>query len=90
MGAEYAVSLKEQERQVESLIILEQGLTACYEAGMSCHGLRIQLYHPDTCPVESYSFMDSAGNYQLRTTHMKSYVADDGCLHLVADISTLQ
>ncbi|MEW5302018.1 MAG: hypothetical protein WDW36_004831 [Sanguina aurantia] len=90
VGAEYAVSLKEQERQVASLVILEQGLTALYAAGMSCHGLRIQLYHPDTCPVESHSFVDSAGHHQLRTTHMRSYVADDGCLHLVADISTLQ
>lgn len=91
IGSEYGVSLKEQQRQVEALATLDQGLTELYaEGNISCHGLRIQLYHPDMSPVESHSFVDEAGNYQLRTSHMKSYVADDGCLHLVADIQTLR
>lgn len=85
------MTIKEQERQVEALATLDQGLSALYEEGtISCHGLRIQLYHPDMCPVESHSFVDEAGSYQFRTSHMKSYVADDGCLHLVADIQTLR
>lgn len=83
------MSLSEQERQVEALTTLEYGLSSLYQEGMSFEGLSIQLYHPDMCPVESYAYMDEAGNYQMKTSYMKSYIADDGTVHLVADSSTI-
>ncbi|KAG2489643.1 hypothetical protein HYH03_011922 [Edaphochlamys debaryana] len=90
VGAEYAVSLTEQERQVEALTTLEYGLSSLYQEGMSFEGLSIQLYHPDMCPVESYAYMDEQGEYQMQTSYMKSYIADDGTVHLVADSSTIR
>ncbi|GLI69251.1 hypothetical protein VaNZ11_013828, partial [Volvox africanus] len=90
VGAEYAVSLSEQERQVEALTTLEYGLSSLYQDGMSFEGLSIQLYHPDMCPVESYAYMDEHGEYQMQTSYMKSYIADDGTVHLVADSTTIR
>ncbi len=57
---------------------------------MSFDGLSIQLYHPDMCPVESYAYIDEEGEYQMQTSYMKSYIADDGTVHLVADSTTIR
>lgn len=90
VGAEYAVSLVEQERQVEALTILEYGLASLQREGVSFEGLAVQLYHPDMCPVESFTQRDEAGNYRMKTSYMKSYVADDGTVHLVADSNSIK
>lgn len=90
VGAEYAVSLVEQERQVEALTILEYGLSSLHQEGYLFEGLAIQLYHPDMCPVESFTQRDESGNYHMKTSYMKSYVADDGTVHLVADSSSIK
>ncbi len=47
VGAEYAASIKEQERQVEALILLEQTLATMSLEGVSCEGVSMQLYHPE-------------------------------------------
>lgn len=69
---------------------LEYGLSALYQEGYSFEGLSMQLYHPDMCPVESYSYIDEAGEYRMRTSYIKSYVADDGSVHVVADNTTIR
>lgn len=92
VGAEYAVSLMEQERQAEALKALEQGLqTVAAEKGVAyCQGLTIQLYHPSSCPQETTSFMDEGnGSINMKTVYMRPFVADDGAVHLVADRDTI-
>ncbi|KAJ9527460.1 hypothetical protein QJQ45_025732 [Haematococcus lacustris] len=87
VGAEYAVSLLEQERQVEALKVLEYGLHTLSqtEGPAAFEGLTIQLYHPSSCPQETYSYIEHDGTFHMRTSYMKSYIGDDGALHLVAD-----
>lgn len=34
--------------------------------------------------------MDENGAYQMQTSYMKSYIADDGTVHLVADSTTIR
>jgi hypothetical protein len=56
--------------------------------GAALHGL--QLYHPSSAPQDTYSFIDSNGTFNMRTSHMRPYIGDDGALHLVADRETIQ
>lgn len=87
IGGEHAVTTAEQKRQLESLEVLRfcfeqlnpQGTTDLFE------GLTIRLYHPDACPLDTYRFTDENGNLNLKTRLMRSHVADDGVLHIVAD-----
>lgn len=85
VGAEYAVSLAEQERQLETLKVLEGCLLGLSQQGYDFSGLSFQLYHPHSCPVESTSYVDEHGFYNMKTSYMRSFIADDGCVHLVAD-----
>ncbi len=121
--------------------------TVHWKLSTCCHvpGLSIRLYHPESAPVDTASFLDTGGDYNLRTRciearswHLRllsqpcsmhgtvtaqaclacmqhgsaascdavqaenplednarkrclqSYVADDGCLHIVADRHSIQ
>uniref|UniRef100_A0A7S3QVQ9 DUF4460 domain-containing protein n=1 Tax=Dunaliella tertiolecta TaxID=3047 RepID=A0A7S3QVQ9_DUNTE len=93
IGAEYAVSLEEQENQVDSLTALDDAVQEVTQEKNNPNyfkHLSIQLYHTSACPQEAYSFVDDNGVFKMRTEHMKAYVGDDGALHLVADRSTLK
>ena len=46
VGAEYAATISEQERQVESLQVLEQAMLELGDQGLNFEGTSIQLYHP--------------------------------------------
>lgn len=85
VGGEFAVGYAEQTRQINALRVLETAmmqLTA--DDGYRFEGLNVRLYHPDSCPFDTYRFRD--GNaLDVNTPSMPSYVADDGCLHIVAD-----
>lgn len=85
-GSEYAIKIVEQQRQIEALKVLDTCLGALQtEEGWTFDGLNIHLYHPENTPLGTYSFVDGSGNYNFKTTRMRSYVADDGSLHVVAD-----
>lgn len=91
VGQEYAVNITEQERQLESLKVLDSSLSQlASEEGTDFEGLSIQLYHPANCPVESYTYVQPDGSFNIKTKQMNSYVADDGSLHLVADRASVK
>lgn len=90
VGAEYAASISEQERQVEVLKVLEQALAALRDQGLDFEGISMHLYHTSMCPQESSSFIDDCGLFSLHTRPMSAYIADDGCIHVVADQHTIQ
>lgn len=43
-----------------------------------------RLYHPESCPLDTLSFTDANGAFNVRTDNISSHVADDGTLHIVA------
>ncbi|GAB4823551.1 hypothetical protein N2152v2_010597 [Parachlorella kessleri] len=86
LGGEFAVSLAEQRRQIEALKVLDESLAhLCANDPGRFEGLSVRLYHPDSCPLDPLSFTDANGAFNVRTENMNSHVADDGCLHIVAD-----
>eukprot|EP00887_Chlorella_sp_A99_P008131 scaffold12.g8131.t1 len=97
VGGEFAVSAAEQQRQVDALRTLETCLTTlCADdpqrfAGLSFRrGAALQLYHPDSCPLDTLTFIESDGSFNMRTAPLTSHVADDGTLHVVADRGSIQ
>ena len=38
-----------------------------YCPSFACAGLNIRLYHPDSAPLDTNSFLDTGGDYHLRT-----------------------
>ncbi|KAK9901712.1 hypothetical protein WJX75_009812 [Coccomyxa subellipsoidea] len=91
VGGEFAVSKAEQKRQIEALRTLNSCLTTlAADQPQLFDGLSIRLYHPDSAPFDTSSFLDNSGSYNLRTNCIESYVADDGCLHIVADRHRIQ
>ncbi len=60
------------------------------EARLDFAELSMQLYHPDSCPMESVGAMDENGVFTLREEPMRAYVADDGVLHVVAERRTIR
>ncbi|KAK9817188.1 hypothetical protein WJX72_010816 [[Myrmecia] bisecta] len=91
VGGEFAVSTAEQKRQIEALKVLDTCLMAlCADLPLMFEGLNIRLYHPYSCPFDTYEFLDDDGGFNTRTGLMQSYVADDGCLHIVADRAHIQ
>jgi hypothetical protein len=87
VGSEFAVGPLEQQRQIEALRVLDAVLaTLISEEGMSFAGLNFHVYHPDTCPLGAFGLHNNEDHYGLGAGHlMRSHVADDGCLHVVAD-----
>ena len=90
VGSEYAASICEQERQIESLQILDQTLQILSMGGNSFEGINFQLYHPEMSPKESSGYYDEHGALNMRTDHMRAFVGDDGRIHVVADSSTMR
>ncbi|GMH38401.1 hypothetical protein BSKO_06285 [Bryopsis sp. KO-2023] len=85
-GHEFGVSNKEQERQLESLNVLDQGLEdACESEQLFC-GLNFCVYHPESCPLNVLTFQPSQNPGQMRL----SRVADDGRIHVVADAALIK
>lgn len=86
VGSEFAVGPLEQQRQIEALRVLDAVLaTLMSEDAMNFAGLNFHLYHPETCPLGAFG-LHSDDHYGLGAGHlMRSHVADDGCLHVVAD-----
>ena len=83
----------EQQRQIEALRVLDAVLSAlCNEEQMSFVGLNFHVYHPDNCPLGGgLGIEDEMAGLGLNGTGTTtSHVADDGCLHVVADRSTLR
>lgn len=56
------------------------------EEGMGFGGLNFHVYHPDACPLGGFGLHHDGDAFGLGAGHiMRSHVADDGCLHVVAD-----
>lgn len=89
MGSEFAVGPLEQQRQIEALRVLDAVLASLMsEEGMSFAGLNFHVYHPETCPLGGFGLHEGSDAFGLGAGHlMRSHVADDGCLHVVADRS---
>lgn len=77
----------EQQRQVEALRVLDAVLASlAAEEGMGFGGLNIHVYHPEACPLGGFGLHHDGDSFGLGAGHiMRSHVADDGCLHVVAD-----
>jgi hypothetical protein len=82
----------EQQRQIEALRVLDAVLSAlCNEENMSFVGLNFHVYHPDNCPLGGLGIEDELTGLGLTGSGtMTSHVGDDGCLHVVAERSTLR
>lgn len=52
--------------------------------------MHVQLYHPSSCPQDTFSFVESDGTFNMRSAQMRPFVGDDGVLHLVAERDTIQ
>lgn len=89
VGSEFAVGPLEQQRQIEALRVLDAVLASLMsEEGMSFAGLNFHVYHPETCPLGGFGLHEGSDHFGLGAGHlMRSHVADDGCLHVVADRS---
>lgn len=87
VGSEFAVGPLEQQRQIEALRVLDAVLASLVnEEGMSFVGLNFHVYHPDACPLGGFGLHHDGDAFGLGAGHiMRSHVADDGCLHVVAD-----
>lgn len=87
VGSEFAVGPLEQQRQIEALRVLDAVLaTLISEDAMNFAGLNFHVYHPETCPLGAFGLHNNDDHYGLGAGHlMRSHVADDGCLHVVAD-----
>lgn len=87
VGSEFAVGPLEQQRQLEALRVLDAVLAGlANEEGMGFAGLNIHVYHPDACPLGGFGLHHDGDAFGLGAGHiMCSHVADDGCLHVVAD-----
>eukprot|EP00775_Hariotina_reticulata_P002792 gene2792-3085_t len=87
VGSEFAVGPLEQQRQIEALRVLDAVLASLMsEEGMSFAGLNFHVYHPETCPLGGFGLHEGSDHFGLGAGHlMRSHVADDGCLHVVAD-----
>lgn len=92
VGSEFAIGPSEQQRQIEALRVLDAVLNAlCSEEAMQFHGLNFHVYHPDNCPVAGFGMADDDGGLGVGSSGWRqSRVADDGCLHVVADRATLR
>lgn len=92
-GGDFAMGSELQKRQLEALRILQSGLSALADADSEAEegrvaafeGLRLRLYHWDDAPLTSVGYQDSDGTFHMRTEPMKSHVADDGTIQVVAD-----
>eukprot|EP00798_Chlamydomonas_sp_ICE-L_P005810 gene5810-6097_t len=85
VGAEYAASLAELGQQIEALQVLDQALAwLTTNNGMDFSELALQLYHPETSPVESVGSYNDEGVYNLSATPMRARITDDGVVHIVA------
>ncbi|KAG1674586.1 hypothetical protein FOA52_001835 [Chlamydomonas sp. UWO 241] len=87
VGAEYASSIGEQEKQLEALTTMQDVLQTTPD--LSLDGVSVQLYPPALSPQESTAFVDENGMFSMRTEYMRAYVADDGCVHVVAQRETM-
>lgn len=87
VGSEFAVGPLEQQRQLEALRVLDAVLAGLVnEEGMGFGGLNFHVYHPDACPLGGFGLHHDGDAFGLGAGHiMRSHVADDGCLHVVAD-----
>ncbi len=89
VGGEFAVGYAEQTRQIDALRVLESSmLQLTADQPYRFEGLNIRLYHPDSCPFDTYRFREG-GPLDMNTPSMPSYVGDDGCLHIVADRNSI-
>ncbi|KAL4858162.1 hypothetical protein ACK3TF_001655 [Chlorella vulgaris] len=86
VGGEFAVSTEEQQRQIEALKVLEANMEQLTAGDPDMfEGLTIRLYHPDSRPLGTLSYVDWNGTYNQRTAPIASHVADNGVVHVVAD-----
>ena len=71
MGGEFSVTCKEQRRQLEALKTLDGALGVASAAAVGeFAGLSIRLYHPDSCPSDTFSFVDDRGDFRIRSGPM--------------------
>jgi hypothetical protein len=96
VGGEFAVSTEEQQRQIEALKVLEANMEQLTAGDPDMfEGLTIRLYHPDSRPLGTLSYVDWNGTYNQRTAPIASHVAGawrkaagalHAALHACADV----
>ncbi|KAK9846014.1 hypothetical protein WJX81_008468 [Elliptochloris bilobata] len=90
VGGEFAVSTAEQRRQLLALKTLDTCLAALTAAAPGRFaGLSVRLYHPESAPMDLLDY-GGQGDDRSRPGTIQSFVADDGCLHIVADRASIQ
>lgn len=90
VGPEFSARVNEQQQQIESLKVLDACFTALSQEGWNFKELNIHVYHPEQCPLGTYTYVDPDGTFNVKTTRMRSYIADDGCIHIVADRASIK
>lgn len=72
------MSTSEQQRQIEALKALEACLGELTAADPDMfEGLTLRLYHPDSRPLGTLSYVDWNGTYNQRTAPIASHVAGE-------------
>eukprot|EP00884_Botryococcus_braunii_P001914 jgi/Botrbrau1/11723/Bobra.0195s0050.1 len=91
VGGEYAVTTLEQKRQLESLNTLNSSLiNLLRHHTIDLSGLSLRLYHPEVAPSQSRMTTDENGEVSVVAEPLKSYVAEDGVFHMVAEHVNIQ
>lgn len=87
-GQEIGVSQQEQNRQLESLTIFEQGLADVCRNGNKFSGLQFCLHHPESCPLDFATL--GVGSTSVSTGMQANRISSDGCIHVMADESAIR
>jgi hypothetical protein len=86
----YASTTVDLARQLECLRVFEAHLLDTDDANIY-RGLTFQLYHPWSAPSQTYQWSDGAsGGQRMASALMNAHVAADGCMHVIADRTTIQ
>ena len=81
VGGEFAISTAEQQRQIESLQVLDACLTTMtVEAPRMFEGLSMRLYHPLSTHQDSFSHLDRNGGAPAEVGRQKPI---QPCCHML-------
>jgi hypothetical protein len=82
---EFATGMASQQQHLEALDVLDVAMEEFAELGNSFAELCLYVYHPDYCPMESYSYLEPDGMLNMRTERIHSDIREDGSVMIVAD-----
>lgn len=83
---EFGSGLSAQHQHLEALNVLDQAMQEFSASDSTAFSeLCFYVYHPEYCPVDCYSYVDSNGMLNMRTERIRSDIREDGSVVLVAD-----